>query len=197
VRSTISPRTVAVAPSGIEPKESMSVTTAQDRLAGNWQFNAVHSSADFSVKYLVAKFRGTFEELDASLVDGVLSGSAKVSSISVKQENLVGHLMTPDFFDAEQYPEISFRSTAIEADGDEVTVEGELTLKGVTKPIHATGTLEGPTEDFMGNTRLGFTLQTTIDRTEFGVSWNADLPKGGKALSDEVTLTVELEFAKV
>ena len=171
-------------------------TTVQDRLAGTWQFNPVHSSAEFSVKYLVAKFRGNFEELDATLADGVLSGSAKVSSISVKQENLVGHLMAPDFFDAEQYPEISFTSSSIQADGDEVTVEGELTMKGVTRPIRATGTLEGPTEDFMGNTRLGFTLQTTIDWTEFGVSWNADLPKGGKALANEVTLVVELEFMK-
>lgn len=174
----------------------MSVTTVQDRLAGNWQFNPVHSSAEFSVKYLVAKFRGTFEEIDASLADGVLTGSAKVASINVKQENLVGHLMAPDFFDAEQYPELSFTSSSIETDGDQATVEGELTIKGVTKPVRATGTLEGPTEDFMGNTRLGFTLQTTIDRTEFGVSWNQDLPKGGKALADEVTLIVELEFMK-
>ena len=172
-------------------------TTTQDRLAGTWQFNPTHSSADFSVKYLVAKFRGSFEELNATLADGVLSGSAKVSSISVTQENLVGHLMAPDFFDAEQYPEISFTSKSIAADGDDVTLDGELTMKGVTKPIRATGTLQGPTEDFMGNTRLGFTLQTTIDRNEYGVSWNADLPKGGKALSDEVTLTVELEFNQV
>jgi polyisoprenoid-binding protein YceI len=174
----------------------VSVTTAQDRLAGNWQFNPVHSSAEFSVKYLVAKFRGTFEEIDASLADGVLTGSAKVASINVKQENLVGHLMAPDFFDAEQYPELSFTSSSIKADGDDVTVEGELTIKGVTKPVRAAGTLKGPTEDFMGNTRLGFTLETTIDRTEFGVSWNQDLPKGGKALADEVTLIVELEFMK-
>lgn len=179
-----------------QKEHHVSVTTAQDRLAGSWQFNPVHSSAEFSVKYLVAKFRGNFEEIGATLTDGVLSGSAKVASISVKQENLIGHLMAPDFFDAEQYPEISYRSHSIDADGDDVVVEGELTLRGVTKPIRATGTLEGPTEDFMGNTRLGFTLQTTIDRTEYGVSWNADLPKGGKALSDEVTLVVELEFMK-
>lgn len=175
----------------------MSVTTEQDRLAGSWQFNPVHSSAEFAVKYLVAKFRGSFGEIDAQLVDGVLSGSAKVASINVTQENLVGHLMAPDFFDAERYPEISFKSTKIAATGDDVIVEGELTIKGVTKPVQATGTLEGPIEDFMGNTRLGFTLQTTIDRTDFGVSWNADLPKGGKALSNDVTLTVELEFHKV
>jgi polyisoprenoid-binding protein YceI len=104
--------------------------------------------------------------------------------------------MAPDFFDAEQYPEISFRSSSISGEGDDVTVDGELTLKGVTKPIHATGRLEGPAQDFMGNTRLGFTLEATIDRTEYGVSWNAELPSGGKALSDEVTLQVELEFHK-
>ncbi|HLI58163.1 MAG TPA: YceI family protein [Solirubrobacteraceae bacterium] len=173
----------------------MSTTTSvQDRISGTWNYAAAHSSADFAVKYVVSTFRGSIEDLTASLEDGVLSGSAKVASIKVKDDNLTGHLMAPDFFDAEQYPEISFRSTSIEADGDEVTVEGELTLKGVTKPITATGTLEGPAQDFMGNTRLGFTLEATIDRTDFGVSWNAELPSGGKALADEVTLHVELEF---
>jgi polyisoprenoid-binding protein YceI len=171
-------------------------STTQDRLAGTWNFAAAHSSAEFAVKYVVSTFRGSIEDLSASLEDGVLSGNAKVSSIKVKDDNLTGHLMTPDFFDAEQFPEISFRSNSISSDGDQVTVDGELTLKGVTKPIQATGTLEGPAQDFMGNTRLGFTLETTIDRTDYGVSWNADLPSGGKALQDEVTLHVELEFHK-
>jgi polyisoprenoid-binding protein YceI len=175
----------------------MSTTAStQDRLAGTWNFAAAHSSADFAVKYVVSTFRGSIEDLTATLEDGVLSGNAKVASIKVKDDNLTGHLMAPDFFDAESHPEISFRSTSISSDGDQVTVDGELTLKGVTKPIHATGTLEGPAQDFMGNTRLGFTLETTIDRTDYGVSWNADLPSGGKALQDEVTLHVELEFHK-
>ncbi len=172
----------------------MSVNTVQDRLAGQWNFNAVHSSADFSVKYLVAKFRGNFEELDASLHDGVLTGSVKIASVNVKDSNLIGHLQSPEFFDAEQHPELSFTSKILEIDDDTLTLDGELTIKGNTKPVHATGTVNGPTEDFMGNTRLGFTLETTINRSEFGVDWNADLPKGGKALSDEVTLIVELEF---
>ncbi len=174
----------------------MSVNTVQDRLAGEWTFNAVHSSADFSLKYLVAKFRGRFEELDASLRDGVLTGSVKVASVNVKDPNLIGHLQSPDFFDAEQHPEISFTSKIVEIDDDSLTLDGELTMKGVTKPVHATGTVNGPTQDFMGNTRLGFTLETTIDRTDFGIDWNADLPKGGKALSNEVTLIVELEFSQ-
>lgn len=171
--------------------------TAQDRLAGAWKFSPVHSSAAFSVKYLVAKFRGSFTELDASLEDGVLRGAVTVASVTVKDPNLATHLLAPDFFDAEQHPEITFTSRVLDIDGDTLELDGELTMKGVTKAVHATGTVEGPTEDFMGNTRLGFTLETTVDRTEFGISWNADLPKGGRALSDDVTIVVELEFTKV
>jgi polyisoprenoid-binding protein YceI len=168
----------------------------QARLAGTWKFVPVHSSANFSVKYLVAHFRGRFEELDASLTDSVLAGNAKVSSVSVKDPTLVGHLLAPDFFDAERFPEISFISTVLGIDGDTLELDGELTLKGVTKPVHVTGTINGPTDDFAGNTRLGFTLETTIDRTDFGVDWNAELPKGGRALSNDVTLVTELEFVK-
>jgi polyisoprenoid-binding protein YceI len=175
----------------------MATDLGQDRLAGTWRFNPVHSSASFAVEYLVASFRGDFKELDARLADGQLSGSVRVGSIVVKDENLAAHLQGPDFFDAERFPEISFSSNALAIDGDRAELDGELTMKGVTKPIHATGTVHGPTEDFAGNTRLGFALSTTVDRTEFGVSWNADLPKGGRALSDKVTLTVELEFIKV
>jgi polyisoprenoid-binding protein YceI len=175
----------------------MSTTqTVPERLVGTWNFAPVHSSADFSIKYLVAKFRAGFEQLDASLEDGVLTGTVQVASIEVKDPNFKGHLMTPDFFDAENHPEISFRSTVLGVDGDALDLDGELTIKGVTKPVRASGTVQGPTEDFMGNTRLGFQLETTINRTEFGVSWNADLPKGGRALSDEVTLVVSLEFGK-
>ena len=78
-------------------------------------------------------------------------------------------------------------------DTTNVQLDGKLTIKGVTAALHATGTVEGPTEDFMGNTRLGFTLKAMIDRTAYGVSWNADLPSGGRALSDDVELTAELE----
>ncbi|MFZ0089494.1 MAG: YceI family protein [Solirubrobacteraceae bacterium] len=174
----------------------MSVGTVPERIAGNWQFSAVHSSVEFSVQYLVAKFRGSFGEVNATLVDGVLTGTAQVGSVSVKDPNLTGHLQSPDFFDAEQFPEITFTSEILGIDGDTLTLDGQLTLKGVTKPVHAVGTVAGPTDDFMGNTRLGFTVETTINRTDFGVNWNADLPTGGKALSDEVTLTAELEFHK-
>jgi polyisoprenoid-binding protein YceI len=94
------------------------------------------------------------------------------------------------------FPKISFTSTVLGIDEDTLELDGVLTLKGVTRPVHAAGRVNGPTEDFAGNTRLGFTLETTIDRTDFGVDWNADLPKGGRALSNDVSLVVELEFIK-
>ena len=169
---------------------------AQDRLAGTWNYAPVHSSAEFSVKYLVANFRGRFDEFEASLEDGKLSGTVKVASVSVKDEQLIGHILSPDFFDAEANPTITFESSSIDIDGDKVELDGELTLKGNTKPIHATGSVAGPTEGAFGETRLGFTLETTLDRTEYGLEWNADLPAGGKALSNDVKLTVELEFHK-
>jgi polyisoprenoid-binding protein YceI len=171
----------------------MSVTTT-DRLAGDWQLNPVHSTASFSVRYLVATFRGSFSEIDASLDGDILTGSVKVASVKVKDPNLTGHLLSPDFFDAEQFPTIAFRSDPLRIEGDEITVQGELTLKGVTKRIQATGSVVGPVVDHAGSTRLGFSLETTINRTDFGVSFNAPLPTGGKALSDDVALTIELEF---
>ncbi len=106
----------------------MSATTTNERIAGQWRFAQVHSAAEFAVKYVVAKFRGSFSELDASLEDGVLSGSVKVASVSVKDQNLYPHLQSPDFFDAEQYPEIKFRSTSIDIQGDNVEIDGELEL---------------------------------------------------------------------
>ena len=169
-------------------------TQTEERLAGVWQFDPVHSAATFTVKYLVAPFRSEFGEFTAELVDGQLKGSAPVSSLKVKNEDFAAHLAGPDFFDSERFPEVSFESRSIAADGDAVTVDGLLTLKGVTKEVRATGSVSGPAEDFMGNTRVGLSLSTTVDRNEFGVSWNAPLPKGGNALADEVKLEVALEF---
>jgi polyisoprenoid-binding protein YceI len=174
----------------------MSVVSPHERLAGAWNFSAVHSAVTFSVPYVVASFRASFEEVDATLVDGKLSGGVEVASVDVKDENLAAHLMSAEFFDADNHPEITFTSDDLKIDGDNVQLDGELTIKGTTQALRATGTVEGPSEDFMGNTRLGFTLKAMIDRTAFGVSWNADLPSGGRALSDEVELTAELEFVR-
>jgi len=159
----------------------------------------VHSSASFAVKHMVVStFRGRFEKFDATLTDGMLVGTVDVGSIVVKDENLAAHLQSPEFFDAERHPELRFESTEIRrtGEGDEVVVDGELTIKGITKPVEARGTLEGPAVTFGDVNKVGLTLEAIIDRTEFGLNWNAPLPKGGFALANDVKLVVSLELLK-
>ena len=175
---------------------------AQQLEAGTYGLDAIHSSAGFAVKHMVvATFRGRFEDFDATLTvdqdgDAKLVGTVDANSIVVKDENLAGHLKSPDFFDTERYPEIKFESTEIRRNGDEIEVDGELTIKGNTNAVTGRGTLVGPHEDIAGSTKVGLTLETVVDRTLSGLNWNAPLPKGGFALANEVTLIVELELAK-
>ncbi len=173
------------------------MATDVSTLPGTWNIDAVHSSASFVVKHMVvAKFRGHFDTIEATLVVGVLTGAVKVDSLVVKDENLKGHLLSDDFFSADTYPEITFRSTSIAVDGEDVTVQGELTVKGNTLPISGTGEISGPGTDIAGNEKLGISLEATVDRTKLGLEWNADLPKGGKALGNDVKIAVELELVK-
>jgi polyisoprenoid-binding protein YceI len=170
--------------------------------AGTYGIDPVHSSASFAVKHMVvATFRGRFEDFDATLTvdqdgDAKLVGTVDANSIVVKDENLAGHLKSPDFFDTERYPEFKFESTEIRRNGDQIEVDGQLTIKGNTESVTGTGTLVGPHEDIAGSTKVGVTLETVVDRTKFGLNWNAPLPKGGFALDNDVNLTIELELAK-
>jgi polyisoprenoid-binding protein YceI len=170
--------------------------------AGTYRLDPVHSSASFAVKHMVvATFRGRFEQFDANLTVGedgnaALTGVVQADSIEVKDENLKAHLGSPEFFDVERYPEIRFESSRIEiAPGGEVKVAGELTIKDQTHTVEATGTITGPAVTFGDVVKVGIALDTTIDRTQFGLNWNAPLPKGGFAVADDVKLTVELELA--
>ena len=168
--------------------------------AGTFGLDAVHSAVGFEVAYLGGTFKGSFREIDASLVvadDAVsLVGSAKVASVDVKDENLAGHLQSPDFFDAERFPEISFTANEISLDGETVKVEGDLTIKGITHAAGVTGTVTAPLTDPYGRERIGLTLETRVDRTDFGVSWNNPLPNGEPALANDVTVVAELFFVK-
>jgi polyisoprenoid-binding protein YceI len=170
--------------------------TTQAIPTGTWNADPVHSEIAFSVEYMAGAFRGTFEKFHVQLVDGVLSGTADVTSISVRDENLEAHLLSPEFFDAERYPELSFRSAEISRKGDEVTIAGEVTIKGHTEPAEIRGTFKDPIADPYGNERLGLRLETTLDRTTFGLNWNAPLPSGEPALANDVTLTAELQLVK-
>lgn len=168
--------------------------------AGTWSADPVHSNVSFEVGYAgVNAFRGGFKEFTATLSGDTLEGSATVASVDVKDEQLNGHLQTPDFFDAQRFPEITFAATELRraADG---TVEGsgELTIKGVTKPISFTGAIaDAPATDPFGRERLGLRLESTIDRNEYGVSWNAPNQSGGNYLADDVKLIAELALVRL
>jgi polyisoprenoid-binding protein YceI len=172
-------------------------TAVTHQLAGTYTLDPIHSSASFAVKHMVvATFRGRFEEFDAVLEDGRLTGTVNVGSIVVKDPNLAAHLQSPEFFDAERHPELRFESSEIRPDGDHVVVDGELTIKGITRPVQARGSITGPVETLGGVHKVGLALEAIIDRTEFGLNWNAPLPKGGFALDNDVRLIVELELAE-
>ena len=180
----------------------MSITTdiRQDLPVGTWFLDPVHSTIGFEVDYLAGAFRGQFRDvgarLDATGETPVLTGSAKIASVEVKDENLAAHLQTPDFFDTERYPELSFGSSQIDRDEDRITVRGGITIKGVEKPVELTGTITGPITDAYGRERIVLKLETTIDRTQFGLNWNMPLPTGKPALANDVTLTAELQLVK-
>lgn len=167
--------------------------------AATWNVDKIHSTVGFAVKHMVVStFRGRFEDFDAALVsaeDGTLrlDGRVRADSIVVKDENLAAHLTSPEFFDTQRHPEITFASTLVRADG-ELIVDGELTIKGNTRPIEARGTLTQPVVTLGDVTKLGLELEASVDRTEYGLEWNAPLPKGGFALDNEVKLIVSLEL---
>jgi polyisoprenoid-binding protein YceI len=167
--------------------------------AGTYKDDGVHSTAAFAVKHMLATFRGSFARFNAELTvdeDGQakLIGTVPVDTIVVKDENLAAHLQSPEFFDGERYPEIRFESTDITLDGPSATLTGDLTIKGHTERVTARGSVVGPVEDPFGNTKLGLQFETVVDRTKFGLNWNAPLPKGGFMLANDVTLTVDLEL---
>ncbi len=175
-------------------------TTTLAPAGTTWAADPVHSNVSFEVEYAgVSTFRGSFRDFAATLDGSSLAGAAHVASVDVKDEQLSGHLQSPDFFDAERHPEISFRAEELAlSDGGAVTGTGELTIKGVTKPVELKGRLaSAPSVDPFGRERLGLTLETAVDRNDFGVAWNAPNQSGGNYLGDEVVLKADLTFTKL
>jgi len=179
----------------------MSATLTTRIPAGTYTGDPIHSTFGFQVRHNgVQLFRGSFDDVAVTLgSDGEslsVEGTAKVESINVRLADLKGHLLSDDFFAADKHPEVAFRSSAVRLDGENVEVEGDLTIKGVTNHVLAKGTLTGPVTGLAGAPVLGLALETVIDRTQYGLTWNADLPSGGKALGNEVKIVVEAELGK-
>jgi polyisoprenoid-binding protein YceI len=173
------------------------MATTYAPLAGTYTADPVHSSFGFAVRYQgVSLFRGTLNDVSATLADGRLEGTAKVESISIRTpEQFRAHVLGGEFFDADNHPEVRFVSSDLDLgeDGD-ATFDGELTIKGITHPVQATGTWTAPAADAFGNTRGHLNLSAVIDRTQWDMNWNVPLPSGGVALANEVTLTVDISL---
>ena len=179
------------------------MTTATEVFSANYRADADHSWFEASIEHMVGPFKARFVDVEATLSvapDGLeLEGRAAVESISITNPpELREHVVNgDDFFDASRYPAIRFTSTAIELlEGDQISVDGELTIKDATKPITARGTYRKPLADPFGRTRSSIDLSTTIDRREFGLAWQLARPDGGDALGWDVKIEVHLELVQ-
>lgn len=171
------------------------MTTATTPFTGTYTLDPVHSSFGFAVRYQgISLFRGTLNDVSAKLTDGRLEGSARVESISIRTpEQFRAHVLSEEFFDVEHYPEVQLVSTDIDfADDATVKMTADLTIKGITRRIEASGHWVAPAVDAFDRKRGHIQLEALIDRTEFNMNWNVALPSGGKALDNEVTLSAEI-----
>jgi polyisoprenoid-binding protein YceI len=178
----------------------MSTETVNQQVpAGTWALDPVHSGIHFAITHNgIATFRSSFEDYDATLTGGEaprLEGTVEVASIDIDEPQLKGHLMSPEFFDAEKFPQLKFASTELTVEDDgTVRLEGDLEIHGETRQVAATGRFAQIGADLGGSERVGLSLSTAVDRRDFGMNFNAELPKGGNVLEYEVAIDVELEL---
>ncbi len=169
-----------------------------------WKLDPAHSSADFKIKHMmISNVKGSFSGLTGTLVENTanpnqstVEASIDIATINTGDPQRDGHLKSADFFDVEKYPKMTFKSTQVERKGDgEYSVTGDLTLHGVTKPV--TFAVEGPSapgKDPWGNTRIGLSATTRINRKDFGLSWNSPLETGGILVGEDVQINLDVQF---
>ena len=171
-------------------------------VAGTWAIDPVHSEVSFTVRHMmVSKVRGRFDKFEGTIVTGEdplassVTATVDLSSINTGQEQRDAHIRSADFFEVEKYPEMTFVSTGVKHGGGGFILEGDLTLKGVTKPVAFNLEVNGFGPDAYGGTRAGFSATTEINRTDFGVNFNGPIPgvPGGVGVSEKVTITLEIE----
>jgi polyisoprenoid-binding protein YceI len=171
-------------------------------VAGTWTIDPVHSEVSFVVRHMmVSKVRGRFDKFEGTIVtagnplESTVTATVDVSSINTGQEQRDAHIRSADFFDAENHPAMTFTSTGVRPEGDHFLLDGDLTIRGVTKPVTFRLEVSGFGPDAYGGTRAGFSAATEINRHDFGVSFNGPIPgvPGGVAVSDKVTINLEIE----
>jgi len=167
---------------------------------GTWTLDPAHSEVSFTVRHLaISKVRGVFKEFEATIttpenpLEASVVASADVASIDTKNADRDAHLRTGDFFLAEEHPKITFVSTGVRQEGDDFYVDGDLTIRGVTKPVSFKTEFGGFGNDPWGGTRAGLTATTKVNREDFGLTWNAPLETGGFLLGNDVTITLDFQ----
>jgi polyisoprenoid-binding protein YceI len=171
-----------------------------DYIVGTWKLDPTHSEVSFWVKHLkITKVRGIFETFDVTIVtaedpaENSVVATIDVGSVNTGVEARDNHLRTSDFFLVDEHPTMTFTSTSATIDGEDFTLTGDLTLRGVTQTVTLNGEFGGIVEDPYGNTKAGASASTKINRHDFNVSWNAALEAGGMTLGDDVTINLDLQ----
>ena len=179
-------------------------TTAPTTGVTTWNLDASHSTVEFAVKHMmISTVRGRFSDVKATVVadesnpaSAQITAELAVASIDTRADQRDGHLRSADFFDAEQFPTITFRSTRVERKGDDFRVLGDLTIRGGTRQITLDVTDEGRGRDPWGGERAGFSATTKINRRDFGLTWNQALETGGVLVGDEIRISIDAEFVR-
>ena len=167
-----------------------------------WTIDNTHSGVGFQIRHFVSKVRGKFKDVKGTITadesawqDGVIDVEIATASISTDNDRRDGHLSSPDFFAADSFPVIRFNSTRIERSGDNAKIHGNLTMRGVTRPVVLEGMLTGIMKSAQGD-RLGFEASTTVNRVDYGVKWNRAAEAGGAMLGDEVKIEINIEAVR-
>jgi polyisoprenoid-binding protein YceI len=180
----------------------MSTQTVNQQVpTGTYAVDPVHSSITFAITHNgVATFRSGFASYEARLSGGEaprLEGAVDIASIEIEEEQLKGHLLSPDFFDTQRYPRLRFESSELSVEDDgSLRLRGELEIHGEVREVEASGKFGQLGADLAGNARVGLSVAATVDRRDFGLDWNAELPSGGEVLDYEVAIAVELELVE-
>lgn len=167
-----------------------------------WTIDNTHSGVGFQIRHFVSKVRGKFKDVKGTITaderawqNGTVDVEIATASISTDNDRRDGHLRSPDFFAADSFPTIRFRSTRVERSGDDAKIHGNLTIRGVTRPVVLDGTFTGLMKSAQGD-RVGFEASTTVDRLDYGVKWNRAAEAGGVMLGDEVKIEINIEAVR-
>lgn len=181
---------------------TITAETVPGYVAGTWVVDPTHTVIGFSVRHLaISKVKGVFERFEGTVeaapnpADSTVTVTVEVASINTKNADRDSHLRSNDFFAPEEFAVMTFTSTGLRIDGGDLLLDGELTLRGVTKPITLTGEFGGIATDPYGNVKAAASGTAVINRHDFGVSWNAALEAGGFLLGDDVTISIDAQFA--